>query len=462
MHNDIFQEASEFVNSCRDEIIKDMKKLISVNSVRSESTPCAPFGEGPRLALLTVTDICRSRGLETKDFTVCTEAEVKGRDSRTVGIITHTDVVPAGEGWDSDPFTLTKRDGWLVGRGICDDKGPAVLSIWCAKFFNDKKCSPEHSIRLIFGSDEESGMSDLPVYLSSRKAPDFTFTPDGTYPVCNGEKGSCRGAFFFHPGSKSRIAAFSSGTAFNIVPASACMQYKGIISYTKLPEFISVSTENGMTVIKAKGTPAHASTPEKGVSAAGRLCRFVLDNAELCDEDRRFLEFELDLALSYDGSAFGIDCKDSVFTPLTIIGGTAQTQKGTVGQSFDCRYPPCADGEQIVQKLKTAADNAGLSMSDAVIDPPFYISPENNGIKSLLCTYERVTGNKARTFVMGGGTYARHLPDAVSFGIEDPGMVFPEWAGRMHESNEAFPEQALMDDLVLMICAVNDLMDTDI
>lgn len=44
----------------------------------------------------------------------------------------HYDVIPAPlEGWNSDPFTLTGRNGYLYGRGVADDKGP-ILAIACA------------------------------------------------------------------------------------------------------------------------------------------------------------------------------------------------------------------------------------------------------------------------------------------------------------------------------------------
>ncbi len=41
----------------------------------------------------------------------------------------HMDVVPAGEGWDSDPFTLTARDDRYVARGAADMKGFLALAV---------------------------------------------------------------------------------------------------------------------------------------------------------------------------------------------------------------------------------------------------------------------------------------------------------------------------------------------
>ena len=90
------------------------------------------------------------------------------------------DVVPEGGGWDTDPYTLTEREGWLLGRGVADDKGPAVLAIWAAKFFADLPQRPRHAIQVLLGTSEETGMSDLKQYLAAQPAPDFSFTPDGS------------------------------------------------------------------------------------------------------------------------------------------------------------------------------------------------------------------------------------------------------------------------------------------
>ena len=35
------------------------------------------------------------------------------------------------DGWESDPFKLTARNGYLYARGVADDKGP-ILAVACA------------------------------------------------------------------------------------------------------------------------------------------------------------------------------------------------------------------------------------------------------------------------------------------------------------------------------------------
>ena len=59
----------------------------------------------------------------------------KGEPSLLVG--THMDVVPPGDGWDSDPFEPYIRDGKIYGRGVLDNKGPLVCTLVTMKIFKE-------------------------------------------------------------------------------------------------------------------------------------------------------------------------------------------------------------------------------------------------------------------------------------------------------------------------------------
>ncbi|KAJ1680348.1 hypothetical protein EV182_000183 [Spiromyces aspiralis] len=53
-------------------------------------------------------------------------------DAPTVLVYGHYDVMPPGEAtsWDSDPFTLSGRGGYLYGRGVTDNKGPVLATLF--------------------------------------------------------------------------------------------------------------------------------------------------------------------------------------------------------------------------------------------------------------------------------------------------------------------------------------------
>jgi acetylornithine deacetylase len=65
----------------------------------------------------------------------------------------HMDVVPPGEGWTSDPFSLTRRDDRLFGRGACDMKGFLAVATNLFSEIRDLR----QPLALLFTHDEETG-----------------------------------------------------------------------------------------------------------------------------------------------------------------------------------------------------------------------------------------------------------------------------------------------------------------
>ena len=79
---------------------------MAINSVEGKAEPGAPFGKGPKQALELGLEICRELGLEAVNCEDKIGYGQIGDAEDYLATITHLDVVPVGEGWTGDPFTL--------------------------------------------------------------------------------------------------------------------------------------------------------------------------------------------------------------------------------------------------------------------------------------------------------------------------------------------------------------------
>ena len=206
--------------------------------------------------------IARRMGLETEN---CAGnigwADLPGKSKKQIATITHLDVVPAGNGWTSDPFEMIVKDGCVIGRGTLDDKGPAVLTLYIAKFFKERGEQLPYTLRLLFGTDEETGMEDVEWYLEHHDAPAFLFTPDGEFPVGYGEKGGYGGDVISAPVS-GNLMEFEGGVAGNVVPDKASALVKADISVLSSTGRVTVEPAgNGLVRITGHGVGGHASMP---------------------------------------------------------------------------------------------------------------------------------------------------------------------------------------------------------
>ena len=191
MQEALNQKIDAFVAANKEQILKDIATLVSINSVEGAPEEGAPYGAGPRAALDKTLELAAGMGLATRN---CENhigyAELAGADAeKYLATICHVDVVPEGNGWTEDPFKMEIRDGWMIGRGVADDKGPMVATLYALKFLKEEGVSLRYPIRALVGDNEETHMHDVDYYLANYPAPVFCFTPDAEFPVCNGEKG---------------------------------------------------------------------------------------------------------------------------------------------------------------------------------------------------------------------------------------------------------------------------------
>ena len=431
-----------FAEQNRDNILRDITRLVAVPSVEGTPEPGAPFGAGPRAALDKALEIAGELGLDTFNADGYIGWAETGRiadGQKFLGTITHTDVVPEGNGWTGSPFDMVRRDGYVVGRGVADDKGPAVLTLYAAKFFKQQGATLPYTLRILLGANEETGMKDVDYYLEHYPQPAFCFTPDAEFPVCYGEKGGYGGWLVSAPLHGSLID-FQGGVAHNVVPDRAYALVRADASALKDTENVKVTAEaDGVARISAFGKGGHEAMPAGTVNAIALVVDYLLDNRLCSEEEARALEMLRRLHASTDGSSVGIAAQDDVFDPLTCVGGVIKLENGALRQSIDILFPTSTNAETLCAALSKLAQDAGGSFLPDSARVPFYIDPNTPVIQTLIRTYNDVTGKNAQPFTMGGGTYARHFKCAVSFGMEETGEPAPEWVGPMHGPDEGVP-----------------------
>jgi succinyl-diaminopimelate desuccinylase len=85
----------------------------------------------------------------------------------TLVIYAHLDVVPPGNGWDTDPFLMVQRNGRIYGRGVSDCKGSIAALIAALKALLEKG-KPKYNLCILLTTDEEVGGYSGLCYLTDR------------------------------------------------------------------------------------------------------------------------------------------------------------------------------------------------------------------------------------------------------------------------------------------------------
>lgn len=465
--------AWEYVESVWEDVVADIDYLVQVESVEdlSHATPDMPFGPAPHEALVRALRIADRLGLKTTDCDgYVGYADVKGARDQYIATIAHTDIVPLGTGWTVDPLRVTRREGYLLGRGVLDDKGPLVLSLYAAHFFARSSATLPYTLRCIIGSNEETGMRDVEHYLAHEPEPLFCFSPDASFPLICGEKGKFDACFATTaiPAEEGIIVSIEGGVATNAVPGKAVAvlraRVEDVIPNKNVEVDLVGTDESGAELIRvtAHGRGGHASTPEGTCNAIGVLVTALLGSGLCKGPELGFLTFLHTLLEDSHGRALGIDSKDEKFGSLTCVGGTVRTvvegSKRRFEQTIDVRYPMSTTSERILRAVDEIATSYGCRTVSHDDMPPFYLSPDSADVHALLEAFWEVTGRCEGAFTIGGGTYSRHFDRAVAFGPDTPYEPAPDWVGQEHGPDEGISEGALKQALVTYIVAIERLM----
>lgn len=432
----------------KEEIIRDLECLLKIKSVSADRTATAQ-------ALNFMLNRAEEMGFETKNIDNMAGHIQFGTVGKLVGILTHLDVVPAGDGWSVEPFTLSRKNGRLYGRGIVDDKGSAVVALYALKALKDSGVVPRCRIRLILGTSEEIGMQDMDTYFAQEERPTMAFTPDAEYGICHCEKGILQLEVSSRRHDGTILNEFRSGNAVNAVSGKAyalidCTENEEIqirrIADAKIGAYDFSHTIEGIKVM-AHGTAAHGSTPELGVNAGLQLLRILSAGfgqtvlGSLCS----FLDDAI--GLETDGRSLGIACHDEPSGALTVCVGMIDIDSSVSKAAIDIRYPVTADCSEILNKICERASYDGLKVTVLHHDAPLYLPKEHPVIQILNEAYREVMGTDAKIYATGGGTYARTLNNCgVAFG-----PIFDGDDCRIHNSDESIDENNFW--LHTQICA---------
>lgn len=446
-----------YIDSHGSEMISDLRRLVRIPSVMGEASENAPFGEMPARALGEMLKMCSEAGLHVRniDNYVGTADFYPANKTPELGILCHLDVVPEGSGWSVPPFDLTEKNGRLYGRGAIDDKGPAAAVLFAVKALKAVGIKPAKNFRLIFGTNEENGSADLAYYRKKEKLPEMLFTPDGSYPVINAEKGMLRVTHKL--AACPKIISISGGNAVNAVPeyAAAVLDITNadISGYTSKFDGVTITAEyaDGTTEITAKGKGAHASTPENGANAVTALISVV---SEICGNTALNALSGMFPYGETDGAAAGIKCSDEISGGLTTVLSVISCSDGILEAKQDVRFPVTKTSGEILAVLAEKAAASGIEMNADMVSEPHYVPEDSPLIKKLLEVYKLVTGKKGYCVAIGGGTYVHETENGVAFGAEFPGEE-----NNMHGADESVSRESLIKNAKIFAAAICSLCE---
>lgn len=451
----------DYIYTHKEELLAALSRLIEIPSVKGEPCDGAPFGKEPKRALDEMLKICGELGFETENcFDIVGTADLCPEGAKAgLGILCHLDVVPCqSENWATDPYKLTEKDGILYGRGVIDDKGPAVASLYAMKCIKELGIPLKKGVRLIFGTDEENGSEDMEIYTSRAKLPPNVFTPDGSFPVINVEKGMMRSTFsgMFEGGE---VRCFHGGSIPNAVPDKAYAEVRAA-----LPEVRAAIAEcscgaeftaediGGYTRVTAIGRSAHASTPESGINAVTALIS-LLNTLNLSGRQSEILR-GLEKAFPFgetDGASVGIKAQDKTGA-ATLVFSIFDMEDGECCGTVDVRFPTCLSLDEVEAKERAALSAAGCEFTGYMGDEPHCVDENSGFVRALLRVYERVEGEKGECIAIGGGTYVHNIEGGVAFGAERGDTDY-----HMHGADEFIPVDELLRDAVLYASAIVEI-----
>jgi succinyl-diaminopimelate desuccinylase len=419
------ERAQAWLTEHEPEMIEDTRLMLRIASVEGPALPGAPFGKECKEALDLALSMGAKWGMRTRDVDGYAGHCEFGDGNAMVMALGHLDVVPVGDGWVHEPFGAEIDGEYLYSRGAIDDKGPTMAAFYALRALKETGADVPSRMRIVFGCDEESGFKCVEHYFKHEEAPTYGVAPDSGWPCYHGEKGI---ATF-----KTRIPApkgaielldLEAGSRPNIVPAFAKAYVR--VSNDYVAEFdaklsalwdknISHKRVENEYVLEAVGRAAHGAMPFLGDNALTRVLRALMDCAPIDMKDWFWKLVEMGHP---SGVGFGIHGRDDGTGDLTSNLAIAELRGHSIEFTTNVRYPVSWTGEQLKKKIVDHLEKEwpGAEVIEFSDSKGLFFPIDKEPIVSIVQAYRMETGDMAEPGVMGGGTYARAVPNTVSIG----------------------------------------------
>ncbi|MGI6120377.1 MAG: dipeptidase PepV [Desulfosporosinus sp.] len=424
------------INLMKDDLISAIQACIRIKSVKNvqQAAPGAPFGPGIQEALEWFLALGEKFGFAVKNVDGYA-GHIEMGNGDLLGILGHLDVVPEGDGWSVPPYGATIKDRKIFGRGALDDKGPLLMVLFAMKAIKDAHIPLNKKVRLILGTDEESDWADMDYYFKKEEVPQIGFSPDADFPVIHAEKGIIHLQL-----SKSfakslpHLVRVEGGKRANMVPDLCEVTIKGIaddiianqLKDFSFPKDVSCRRDNnkdndGVIKLTFRGVGAHGSLPQNGKNAVIYALHF-LQTLPLNSEEHHIIDFILaHPGTGFNGEGFGIALSDEPSGNLSLNLGILELTSDKVCFVIDIRYPVTFKRDNVLLPIERIAQSEKLDLKVLTHQEAHYVPKDSALVQSLLKAYADVTGREPFAIAIGGGTYAKVLPQGVAFGPVFPG-----------------------------------------
>ena len=418
----------------KEQFLTSLQTIISYPSVLNEGENGTPFGQAIQDVLEKTLEIAQEMGFQTylDPEGYYGYAEI-GQGEELLAVLCHLDVVPAGdlEDWQTPPFEATLKDGWLIGRGVQDDKGPSLAALYAVKSLLDQGVVFTKRIRFIFGTDEETLWRCMNRYNQIEEKADLGFAPDSSFPLTYAEKGLLQ-VKLHGPGWEDR--PLQAGRALNVVPDKAT--YKG----ERLEELLPVIEQSGVNyteetgAVTVLGLSKHSKDAAEGVNAIVGLA----ESLSLIQPHPALLFIADAVGEDATGAALFGEIKDEPSGALSFNIATLSIDEEQSEIGIDIRIPVLADKDALVERLTEVAASYQLQYEEFDYLAPLYVPLDSPLVSTLMKVYQEETRDQTPAMSSGGATFARTMENCVAYGA-----LFPDALQTEHQANE----RAKLDDL---------------